>query len=631
MRLNKSPTLTAAVAFVIEALLCSALMAQTSASPPQPAPTPSQQPPSQQPQSAAVQSAPTSQTGAQSPAPQQQSTVQPTGAPASSPAPVQPTTTPQSQVAPADASSAAAQPAPETLNQSSAPTASQWLEMTRRLDAAEAELTALRLAKNNPPAMSAPPGGVIQASAQIPAPQAAGIGDVDTEARINALEAAAKAAKDVKYPLVRLSGFAQLDDALNSQSPNNRATLGDMFDGIGFRRTRLQALGSLTEFTRYSIEMDFAIAGRPSFLDVWGEQSNLPYFGTIRIGQFRQPTSMDGLTSIRHLDFLERSAPFQALDPFRRVGIMSYRVSEDEMSTLAYSVYATGFTFWNNVTLTSQYQTLGDTRFATQIGDTGGVSTAIRATHLLYYDEPAEGRYLLHIGGGYNFSEIGGEGTTGSFAKTYQSRSIPEYFVGDPISAFADTGGTPAVVDTGRILTRNFHYVHTELAGNYGAAHFQTEFLADFVNQFGGPTLSYYGAYLQGGYFLTGESAGYNKQTGVMDYNVKPYSDFFGLGNKGMCGWGAWEVAFRWSYLNLSDLPNPANVVGATSPVINPSVTGNPPSPNPGSVNLSTLALNWWWNQYTRVQFNWIHVMLENEFHGSSYSDSFVTRFQIEF
>src|SRR5262249_51180109 len=153
-----------------------------------------------------------------------------------------------------------------------------------------------------------------------------------------------------------------------------------------------QALGNLTEFTRFSVEFDFAIVGRPSFLDVWGEQTEIPFFGTVRIGHFRQPTTMDGLTSIRHLDFLERNAAFQGLDPFRRTGIMAYRVSEDEMSTVAYSVYATGFTFWNGASTT--YQTIGDSRFATEIGDSGGVSTAIRATHLLYYDEPSEGRYL---------------------------------------------------------------------------------------------------------------------------------------------------------------------------------------------------------------------------------------------
>jgi len=102
----------------------------------------------------------------------------------------------------------------------------------------------------------------------------------------------------------------------------------------------------------YTIEVDFAQAGRPSLLDVWGEIDEIPWFGTIRIGQFRQPGLMDSWTSVRHLDFLERSAAFQAVDPFRRVGIMAYAMSEDERTSWAYSVYATGLTYWNGVSTT---------------------------------------------------------------------------------------------------------------------------------------------------------------------------------------------------------------------------------------------------------------------------------------
>lgn len=425
------------------------------------------------------------------------------------------------------------------------------------------------------------------------------------------------------FPLIRLSGFFQLDDGLFSQSNESQAVLGDIQDGLGFRRARLQALGALTEFTRYSIEFDFAVVGRPSFMDVWGEQSNIPFFSTIRIGHFRQPTTMDGLTSIRHLEFLERNAAFQAMDPFRRTGIMAYRVSDDEMSTLAYSVYGTGFTFFGGTQ--TVYGTIGDTRGGTTITDAGGVSFAIRGTHLLYYDEPAEGRYLFHLGGGYNFSEIGGQGTTGSEAKTYEARSIPEFFVGDPAGLGLTANGTPFVVDSGRILSKNFHFGHVELAGNYGSAHFQSEFLGTALNQMGGPPVFYYGAYLQGGYFLTGESANYNKQTGVMDYNVKPYSEFFGTGTRGhICGWGAWALGFRWTYLNVAATNiNPDNIlVGPPGP---------PPSPNAGALNETTLALNWWWNQYTRVQFNWIHSMPDYNVGGWAPFDIFATRFQIEF
>ncbi len=285
-----------------------------------------------------------------------------------------------------------------TAYQPTPPAEDEMSELRRRLDATESELAALRSQSKSA-----------------------------ADKLVELLEANQPSGPDL--PLIRLSGFFQLDDGLFSQTADSHTALGSIKDGVDFRRARLQALGAVTEFTRYSIEVDFATVGRPSLMDIWGEHSNLPFFGTIRIGHFRQPTTMDGLTSVRHLEFLERSLPYQAMDPFRRTGIMAYRVSDDEMSTLAYSMYATGFTFFNGTGLS--YGTIGDTRFASELGNSGGVSFAVRATHLLYYDEPAEGRYLLHIGGGYDFSGIGGQGTTGSFAKTYQARPIPEFFEGD--------------------------------------------------------------------------------------------------------------------------------------------------------------------------------------------------------
>ncbi len=447
------------------------------------------------------------------------------------------------------------------------------------------------------------------------------IGNLDN--RLDQVEQRLQDAGKPTLPLIRLSGFAQLDQGLFSQSQASLARLGDIQNGVGFRRTRLQAIGKLTEHTNLSIEMDFAIAGHPSFADVWGEQTELPFFGTVRVGQFRMPETMDNWTSIRHLEFLERSLPFQSQDPFRRVGIMAYAMSDDEMMQWAYAVYGTGLTFFNGADTT--YTTIGDNRYGTQIGDSGGVSFSARASRLVYYDEPSDGRYLLHVGAGYNFSELGGKGRTGADAKAYNSRPVPEFFVGDPSGGLLTANGTPAVVDTGRIAATSFNFWHTEFAGNWGAAHFQTEFMATSLNQLGGPAIFYPGAYFQCGYFLTGESCLYLKQAGVLDYNVVPYSDFFGLGRKrGFGGWGAWEVAFRWSWQDLSGVNiNPANQI-SNSP-------GPPPAPNPGVVNQTTFALNWWWNKFTRLQFNWIHSMPTYRGFGRAPFDICGARFQVEF
>lgn len=431
-----------------------------------------------------------------------------------------------------------------------------------------------------------------------------------SEQRLSALERLlGKKDDSPHFPSVRLSGFMHVDDGYFSQDANSVATLGNIQDGVGFRRARLQALGSVAEFTNYSIEMDFATAGRPSFMDVWGEQTHVPILGNVRIGHYRQPLSMDALTSIRQLQFLERSLPFQAFVPFRRVGVMAYDKSDDQMWTWAYGVYRTGG-FAN--------APLGDDRFATDIGNSGGASFSSRVTHLLHYDEPANGRYLLHVGGGYNYSRISGSETGGNY---YEARVIPEFFVGDPAGGGTTANGTPVFADTGRLASHQFQIFNLELAGQYGSFNFQAEYMGTLVDQITGSNVYYDGAYFQAGYFLTGENRTYNRLTGVLD-RVTPFTDFFSLGRKERVGgWGAWELAGRWSYVNLS---NPNAVVGAPA-------GGPPPVPNPGRMNDTTLGLNWYWNTYTKIQFNWIHVFLDNAIHGNSNTDIFATRFQVEF
>jgi phosphate-selective porin OprO/OprP len=424
-----------------------------------------------------------------------------------------------------------------------------------------------------------------------------------------------------KMPLIKLGGFFQVDNVFYGQNQASQTTYGDMEDGTGFRRARLQAYGSVTPHTNYIIEMDFATAGRPSFMDVWGEQTNLGWLGTVRVGQFRQPTTMDALTSIRHMEFMERSNVFQALDPFRRVGIMSYNATENQRVTWAGSVYRTGFTNPNNVGVDT-YGTLGDTRYGTFIGDNGGWSTAYRATSLLLLDESCGNLDLLHVGAGYNYSRIGGNGgpASGTNGGQYIARTIPGVFVGDPTNPGITSSGTPFLSNTGNIAASQFDFWHLELAGQYGSAHFQTEYMVTDLSTdtFGHQMLN--GCYAQCGYFLTGEHAGYNKVVGVMDYNVKPLHKF-----------GAWEVAYRFDYTNLPNIGQVPAVPVAPATVANAGTGGA--NPNPGQLYMNTIALNWWLNSNARVQFEYINATNNSNFasYGSSNTQIFASRFQVEF
>jgi phosphate-selective porin OprO/OprP len=480
------------------------------------------------------------------------------------------------------------------------PSDQEYQQLLNRLRTAETRIDQLEKKSVSEPADT-------PAAADVKAP-AAPAQPPTLDKRIDALEKAAADAKKPKFPVIKLTGFFHLDAGDFTQNAVNAANLGDIQNGVGFRRARLAGVGNLSEFTAYSLEMDFANAGRPSFFDVWAEQQQLPYLGNLRIGQFRIPTSMDSWNSVRQLWLLERSLPFQAFDTFRRVGVMAYDKSDDEMWSWAYGVYRTGG---------FQNAPLGDSRFATDIGDNGGVSGAMRGTHLLYYDEAAEGRYLLHVGGHFNYSRNTGSSTTAPF---YEARAFPEFFVGDPAAGGATNAATPFFADTGRLACDDFIYYGLQLAGQYGPAHFQSEYLATWVNQVGNPNIYYDGAYAQAGYFLTGENRTYNRTYGVFD-RITPFEDFFGVGrHEGVCGWGAWEVAGRWSYLDLSD---PRAVPIATA-------VGPPPVPNPGYLNESNLALNWYWNAWMKMQFDWMHVFVNNAA-GNGDCDIYSGRFQIEF
>ncbi len=431
-----------------------------------------------------------------------------------------------------------------------------------------------------------------------------------------------------EFPTFKTTGFLQLDTAFYSQTPENIDTVGDAQDGTGFRRARLAVLGKVAEFTNYQIEIDFATAGRPSFFDCFVDQQNIPYFGTVKVGQYCQPFSVDALTGFRNLTFLERSLPFLAMVPFRRVGIQSANLSEDQMTSWTSSFFRTGG--YNNAPL-------GDDRFATDFGDIGGYSFSTRMTHLMHYDPHADDRYLWAIGAGYNYGQLGandaaGSGTSGNAGSPrpfYQARTTPEFGVlgySELSQPFGNAeNGTPVFVDTGRYEANNFNLFGLETVYQWGPVGIQSEFMCTLVDSVVGPVF-YHGAYAQLAYRLTGEHRVYDKKNGTLGKLI-PFTDFIAIKPGGICGWGAWEVAFRWSYV---DLRNPDKLDGHYYNSTTNTFTGTSKAGN-GLLNDTTLGLTWFLNAYTKVQFNWIHAMLDNDAKGFSTADLFVSRVQVDY
>lgn len=431
------------------------------------------------------------------------------------------------------------------------------------------------------------------------------------------------------YPTFRITGFLQLDTTFNSQTPLNIATVGNAQDGTGFRRARLAVFGKVADFTGYQLEVDFATAGRPSFFDNYVEQGNLPFFGTVRAGQYIQPFSVDAMSGFRNLPFLERSLPFLAFVPFRRVGIEAYNSSDDQMTSWAYSVFRTGG--FNNAPL-------GDSRFAVDIGNVGGYSFCGRVTHLLQYEDGDD--YLWHVGCGYNYSQLGADnavgsgrpGNAGSPEPFYQSQVLPEFGpLGYPeapaVFGNAANFTPPIFVDSGRYQANNFNLFGLETVYQDGPFSFQSEYMGNIVGSAAG-SVFYHGAYAEVMYRLTGEHRPYDKRLGALK-NVIPFQEFISFRgeNAGIFGWGAWEVVARLSYVEVR---NPSSLDGHYyNPVTNKFDTtakaGN------GTLTDSTIGFTWFITSHSKFQFNWIHAFLNNSAKGFSSADLFVLRTQVDF
>ena len=265
-----------------------------------------------------------------------------------------------------------------------------------------------------------------------------------------------------------------------------------------------------------------------------------PWLGTFRVGQWKQPFSLEVVSSFRYTTFMERSSMFQAFTPFRHIAAGFYNHSQDLNATWAASLLRTG-----------------QDQFGGSISTVGGNGFSGRMTHLMWYDE-AEGRDYLHVGGAYYLNSPPNH--------TIAFRSIPEIFVGQNRADASTNGtagfgvplqfdGTPFFVNTGNLT--GVEHVHTfglEALWVRGPLSVQAEGMTALVDRSVAPTAALEGAYVQVGWFLTGEHRPYDRIAGAID-RVKPFEDFFWVRTD--CGLerglGAWEVALRFSHINLND------------------------------------------------------------------------------
>ncbi|MGQ0634298.1 MAG: OprO/OprP family phosphate-selective porin [Planctomycetaceae bacterium] len=395
-----------------------------------------------------------------------------------------------------------------------------------------------------------------------------------------------KACKAAMKPTVLWTGQVQTDYVWFGQSDLNRETVGDMQDGADFRRARLGAYGEFYEYTEYRIEFDFAFIERPAFLDNWVGWRKVPYLGTVKVGRFFEPFGLERITSNRFTTFMERALGDQAFDPARRNGIMFYDNTPDGDITWSAGVFRS-FTdgFGDNV--------------ATQ----GAWAGTGRLTWMPWYDEPSDGRYYLHLGADYSYRAAGEESVTFRAQPEIRMRDA-----GNPLNV-------PFFVNTGAIPADHWQLFGLEAALVLNRFSIQSEYVYTAVSRLDGPSPGFQSIYAYASFFLTDDyrpfqrlDSLFQRRTAVFD-RVIPNTNFMkGPNSPGDPGIGAWELAARWSYINLND----KGILG-------------------GRLHELTFGLNWYWNPYTRITLNYIKSFLDNPEFGKSTADIYGMRFGFDF
>ncbi|MFQ5481573.1 MAG: OprO/OprP family phosphate-selective porin [Nitrospinaceae bacterium] len=412
-----------------------------------------------------------------------------------------------------------------------------------------------------------------------------------------------------------MADFAFFDE---DQNFLNNPNFGNLESGAEFRRARIFIAGSMWNTIKWKAQYDFAgptdvtakagactltntAAGstcttangvtteEPSFKDVYIQLVRIPFLENIRIGHFKEPWSLEEQTSSKYITFMERSL-MNAFSNGRSLGVATFNNWNKRLT-------------WNVGVF---YQTPSESPPILR-NDTGPGQWDIgfRLTGLPWYQN--KGQKLAHLGFAYRHQELGRK-------DTIRYRERPEAH----LTSFR-------TVLTNTIAADEVDAWLIEAAAVWGSASIQGEYSRVNFDQTGiTPTTAtnYDGFYIEASYWLTGERRPYQTASGTFG-RVKVKHPF----KWDLSGLGAWQLAVRYSAIDLNDENDP-NFTGAAGGI---ATAG-------GDQEDVTAGLNWHLNNNTRFMLNYVNADIENSALGGQIPgsaagslDIYQMRFQVDF
>jgi len=292
-------------------------------------------------------------------------------------------------------------------------------------------------------------------------------------------------------------------DFFGTQSDDYTSPVTD--DGAFVRQLRLGVLGNLYTNVIYMAEIEFS-NGTPRLRDVFMGLKNLPVLGRLKIGNMREPYSLDATTPIPFHAFQERGASTRAFGLGRNTGIRAH----DELAERR-------LTWWLGLFRDNDGS-------GAALGDDTGYGLTAKITGLVVRDQFAD--HMLHLGFSFSLRR-----PTDDMSR-FRARAGPS------------TG--PRLVDTGDFAADFEERYAFAVAYQVRSLTLQAEGFVVRASGLG-TDATFWGAYVLVSYWLTGEVTPYRKRDAVWG-RVRPLHPVTEEG-----GGGAWLLGLRYDRIDLTD------------------------------------------------------------------------------
>lgn len=333
--------------------------------------------------------------------------------------------------------------------------------------------------------------------------------EVSNAALLERIERLEQAQSRATSPIqgARLHGQIMLDGAIyKTDSDVPRSERMNLQDGLAFRRVRMIAEGAVREGVEYELQLQLT-GNQVSLLNVYVDFASK--IGTIRVGSMKRPESQDAMRSSNDLVFLERSLISDVADRGRAVGVsLSRFILPGWYMTLgAYS----GSVESRNADVKSPLSFGGRTSYEAWSNELGALVLSAYGMKYTSEDEPR-------------------------FRTDLQTRVSRERIL--------DTG---KVTDTTKFWTGGLEVAFQWDRFRFVQQYTQVNLLdrASSQNPVGvGETIRGFSS--EWGYVLTQDRRGFDTQEGLFK-SINPENPW------GSGGIGAFEIATRFSYIDMND------------------------------------------------------------------------------